>query len=386
MSPDIRAAARRIGSVVVAPNCLRGYATSVEVADALAVGVRRALPHASVTVLPLADGGDGTLSVLHEVLGGRLMPVTAQDASGRAQRISWLALDSRTAVVETASICGLGGTSPRNLRPLAASSAGVGTVIAHAIANGAKTVLLALGGTAVVDGGAGALHALGARFLDSAGKRVVPVPSTLREAALIDLAPARRLLDGVSLRLLPDVRPSLAENLAFFGAQKGMTEQDRPIAAGALSQLVGLLAAAGDEAAPARFRSGWFGAGGGIGFGLAAAATAEAKPGAEALLDMVDRTGAVRSADLAVTAEGKVDESTWRGKLPGTIASRRAADGLRTGVVAIRFAGRSPDPLIAHHPVADPPPTSPLTGAALWSGLADAAARSCTPFAAVMPS
>ncbi|MFB9928454.1 glycerate kinase [Amycolatopsis halotolerans] len=386
MSPDIRAAARRISSVVVAPNCLRGHATSVQVADALAVGVRRALPHARVTVLPLADGGDGTLAVLHEVLGGRLMPVTAQDVLGRGQRTSWLGLDSGTAVVETASICGLGGTNPRHLRPLTASSAGVGTVIAHAIAKGAKVLLLALGGTAVVDGGAGALHALGARFLDSSGKRVVPVPSTLREVARIDLAPARRLLDGVTLRLLPDVRPSLAENLAFFGAQKGMTEQDRPIAAGALSQFTSLLAAAGDEAAPARFRRGWFGAGGGIGFGLAAAAEAEAKPGAEALLEMVDRTGAVGSADFAVTAEGKVDESTWRGKLPGTVAARRAADGLPTGVVAIRFAGRSPDPLISHYPVADPPPASPLTGAELWSGLADAAARACTPSAAVMPS
>jgi glycerate kinase len=268
------------------------------------------------------------------------------------------------------------------LRPLRATSAGAGQAIAAAVAAGATTVLIGLGGTAVVDGGAGALAALGARFLDRDNEEVDPTPARLPEIASIDLAPARSRLSGVTFRLLADVRTPLSGNLDSFGAQKGMTAENRPAAVRALRHLTELLTDAGDRAAGERFGAPWFGAGGGIGFGLSAVAVTTAGSGAEALLAAADPDGAITTAALALTAEGAVDSGTWQGKLPGAIAALRAERGLPTAVVAVRFSGPATGPLVTTHLVAKPPPAGSLTGEALWRGLAEAAAEACHAWAA----
>ncbi|MFE9931893.1 glycerate kinase [Streptomyces sp. NPDC005533] len=374
-------------SVVLLPNSLRGYATSAEVAAALAVGVRRARPAAGLVVRSIADGGDGTLDALSDALGGVRHPLDATDALGRTRRTSWLALDGSTAAVETASLCGLGALRPDELDPLRASSAGVGRAIAAAVSAGATNILVGLGGTAVVDGGAGALAALGARFLDARGGPVTPVPGHLDAVARVDLSPARTLLAGVSLRLLSDVRTPLSGNLASFGAQKGLTAHDRPTAVRALGHLAELLESAGPLDAPggpagpgarARFHEPWYGAGGGIGFGLASVARTTAGSGSEGLLAIVDPEGAVDSAALAITAEGVVDAATWHGKLPGAVADRRRGRERPTAVVAVRFEAPLPDRFVSAHLISeDTPPPRAVTGPALWEGLADAAERAC---------
>ncbi|MFI0815758.1 glycerate kinase [Streptomyces sp. NPDC021098] len=369
--------------VVVAPNCLRGYATAAEVAEALAAGVHRAGRGADVALRPLADGGDGTLDALYAACGGSRHPVEAVDVLGRTRKAQWLALDGRTAAVETAGLCGLGALRPHELRPLEAASTGAGQALAAAVAAGATTVLLGLGGTAVVDGGAGALAALGARFLDRDGRDVPPGPAGIAEAVRVDLAPARRLLSGVTLRLLADVRTPLSGNLDSFGAQKGITEHNRPAAVRALRHLAALLADAGDQGAGQRFRAPWYGAGGGIGFGLAAVADTTAGSGAEALLEITDPHDTVRTAPLALTAEGAVDAATWHGKLPGTVARLRRERGLPTALVAVRATGSAgTGPLVTTHLIADPPPTAPVTGDALREGLARAAEAACRTWAA----
>ncbi|MER5969548.1 glycerate kinase [Streptomyces sp. NPDC002055] len=372
-------AAAAVPEIVVAPNCLRGYASAAEVAGALVTGVRRARPGAHPVARPLADGGDGTLDALYAARGGSRRPVEAVDVLGRTRTAQWLALDRDTAVVETAAVCGLGALRPAELRPLEAGSAGAGQAVAAAVAAGARTVLVALGGTAVVDGGAGALAALGARFLDDRGREVEPCPARLPEAVTVDLAPARRLLAGVNVRLLADVRTPLSDNLQSFGAQKGVTAQNRPAAVRALRHFTGLLVGAGDHTAGERFLTPWFGAGGGIGFGLSAVAETTAESGAEALLEIADPDGHIGTAALVVTAEGAIDAGTWQGKLPGTVARLRRERGLPTGMVAVRAArtGAGPDPLVTTHLVPGAPPDGPLTGPALREGLARAAADAC---------
>lgn len=374
--------------IVVAPNCMRGYASAAEVATALVTGIRRARPGAHPVPRPLADGGDGTLDALYAAQGGSHHPVEAVDVLGRTRKAQWLALDRRTAVVETAGVCGLGALRPHELRPLEATSAGAGQAIAAAVAAGATTVLVALGGTAVVDGGAGALAALGARFLDHDGREVQqPTPARLPEAVRVDLAPARRLLSAVTVRLLADVRTPLSDNLASFGAQKGVTEWNRPAAVRALQHLTGLLLDAGDRGAEERFRTPWFGAGGGIGFGLSAVVATSAGSGTEALLEITDPDDSVGTAALVITAEGAIDAGTWQGKLPGTIARLRARRGLPTAMVAARAERNEAgaDPLVTVHLVTDSPPAAPLTGPALHEALARAAADACRTWAVAEP-
>ncbi|WP_051819672.1 glycerate kinase [Streptomyces sp. NRRL S-920] len=363
--------------IVIAPNCMRGYATSSQVATALAEGVRGARPHAAIALYPLADGGDGTLDALEAVRGGRRRPAAADDARGRARSTEWLALDPSTAVVETASVCGLGALRPHELDPLEATSRGAGQIVAAAVDAGATSIVIGLGGTAVVDGGAGALAALGARFVDRDGHPVDPRPRTLTSAVAVDLAPARRRLAGVRLRFLADVSTPLSGNLTTFGAQKGVTAHNRPQAVRALHHLVRLLAEAGDPDAPRRFEEPWFGAGGGTGFGLTAVARATAESGATGVLEIADPEDAVGSAPLVLTAEGVVDEGTWQGKLPGAIAQRRAEAGLPTALVAVRVTAPPPEGPMSTHQIARTASRGAVTGPDLWRGLARAAHQAC---------
>lgn len=366
---------RAAPEIVVVPNCLRGHASTAEVADALAVGVRRVLPHAKVVRLPLADGGDGTLDVVAAAGLGTRVPASALDAAGRTQQVTWLALDQDTALVESAQICGLGRRTT-GLRPLSATSAGVGEVLRAVVAAGHRTVLLALGGTAIVDGGAGALLALGARFLDRRGEAVRPAPARLSDVESVDLEPARALLSGVRLELLPDVGTPLAANLDTFGRQKGLTDEDRPTAVRALTRLTEVLVAAGAHEAGDRFHAAWYGAGGGIGFGLSSVAATTTASGAATLLDMLDPDDHVGTATLAITAEGWVDGSTWSGKLPGAVAQRRLAHGRPTAIVTAGVTGPLPDALVTGHLIAGAA-AYPVTGTVLRDGLADAARAAC---------
>lgn len=374
----------RAPDVLVAPNCLRGFASATEVAEAIAVGVRRARPSARIRLLPLADGGDGTIDVVTAAAptGTQRRYSTAPDALGRPRQVPWLLLAPQTALVESASICGLAALRGDQLRPMLANSVGVGQVLSDAVGDGVTTVLLGLGGTAVVDGGAGALAALGARFLDIRGAEVIPAPATMASVEGIDLAPARRRLAGVRLRLLADVRAAASANVGTFGAQKGVTDRDRPLVTAALLRLVHLLTEAGDGEARDRFDQEWCGAGGAIGFGLGAVAPVAAGSGVAELLDRLGSGRDVGSAGLVLTAEGAVDDTTWLGKLPGEIAALRRARGLPTGVIGVRFSGAlcsSPPELVSMHPVAgdDLAPDVVVEGAQLRDGLARAAEAAC---------
>lgn len=374
--------ANQLASVVVIPNCLRGCASASEVAEALASGVRRCQPVASVVVLPLADGGDGTLDVLAAVDGGHTVSTAATDAFDAPLQARWL--DSgATAAIEAAAICGLGDRTAADARPLRASSAGLGRVLAAVTERGIRSVRVGLGGTSVVDGGAGALAALGAVFVDHSGQPLDPVrPENLLQAVRVDLAPAQRRLRQVEIILLADVEVPLAANIEHFGAQKGVTDQNRPVLTAALHHLVDLLAEAGPEGGAAelraRFQRPWFGAGGGIGLGLSAVVATRAESGAAALLDLADRERTVSGAALAITAEGWVDGTTWLGKLPGVVVQRRAAKGLHTALVAGGFSGAEPRPFTSHHLITSAASAAtPLRGPTLHAALSAAAEQAC---------
>jgi glycerate 2-kinase len=257
------------------PASLKGVLSASDAAAALAEGLRA---WASVDELPVADGGEGTLDVLHLALGGVRHEAEVQDAFGRPRRARWLELPSGQAVVEAAQAIPL---DPERLDPLAASSRGLGALIR--VVGRPHELLVGLGGTANVDGGAGLLE-----VLDE-----LPAPT----------------------RVACDVDVPLLDAARFFAKQKGATQEQ-------VAELEARLAARADLAPFAELPGA--GAAGGLGAALASLGAA-LLPGAALILDLLRfDPGAF---DLVVTGEGTVDATTKRGKAPGEVARRcRLAD------------------------------------------------------------
>jgi glycerate 2-kinase len=272
------------GPALVAPDSFKGTFSAAEVAAAIARGLRAAGREAEE--LPVADGGEGTMDVLLQALGGERRTATVDDPLGRPVEAAFALLpDGRTAVVEAAQASGLALLSKEELDPWAASSRGAGELIARAAEAGAETVLVTVGGTATMDGGAGALE-------------------LLKEAGV---APR--------IELLCDVRTPFEQAARIFGPQKG-----------ANPQMVERLTARLEELAAAAPRDPrgvpMTGAAGGLSGALWAHHGAELVAGAPYVLDAVGFGGRMREAAFVVTGEGRLDAQTLQGKICGEVATR----------------------------------------------------------------
>lgn len=320
-------------TVLLAPDKFKGSLDAAQVAAALAEGLREASPDVGVRTVPVADGGDGTVAALLS-RGWRALPVEVTGPEGRpvATRV---ALRGPTAVVESASTSGLALLGSRPLRPLTASSRGVGEAIAAAVHAGAKEVVVGVGGTACTDGGAGMLAALGARVVDAAGAPVPDGGIGLAAVATVDLAPARRRLGGVTLTVATDVDNPLTGPdgaAAVYGPQKGATADDVRFLDDALRHWARVVGG-GPGLAGA-------GAGGGLGYGLLAGLGGTVRSGVDLVLELVGFQDDARSADLVVTGEGSLDEQSLRGKaVMGVLRATAAVRGRATGSGPGRAAG-----------------------------------------------
>ncbi|HET8606894.1 MAG TPA: glycerate kinase [Gaiellaceae bacterium] len=278
--------------VVCAPASLKGVLDGAEAAAALARGVRAA--GGDAVELPVADGGEGTAAALAAVLGGAWREADAEDPLGRPLRARWLLLPDGTAAVDSAAAVGLPLLDPSELDPLRASSRGLGLLLRAVLAERPAALLVGLGGSATVDGGAGMRSQLG------------------------------RL--DVPTRVACDVRTALLDAPRLFGPQKGASPAG-------VAELERRLAA--DEALRPYA---WFegsGAAGGLGAAFAALG-AELVPGARLVLETLRFRDRIRGADLVVTGEGAVDATTAEGKAPAEVARVAAEEGVRCLV----FGGR----------------------------------------------
>ena len=285
-------------TVLCCPDSLKGVLTAREAAQALATGFGRAGLDADE--LPLADGGEGTADALHAALGGRWRVAEVQDPLGRLVDARYLLLPGGRAVVESAEAIGLPRLAPAERDPLVATSAGLGQLLRAAAAAGATEILVTLGGSATVEGGAGLRSELGDQGLP-----------------------------GVRLRAACDVRnPLLGERGAarVFGPQKGATPAQ-------VEELERRLAGM-DELRDVRDLPG-AGAAGGLGAALAALG-AELVPGCELVLDTLGFRERLAGRRLAITGEGRVDESSAEGKVPAGVARACAA----AGVPCVVFGGQ----------------------------------------------
>ncbi|SDR82566.1 glycerate kinase [Microterricola viridarii] len=316
-------------TVVIAPDSFKGTLSAADAARALADGWDSVRPGDELRLMPMADGGEGTLDAFAmAVPGGIRMPVTVQGPDNLPVQAEWLLLPGEnggTGVVELANTSGLTLLDP--LRPLDAHTLGFGQAIAAALDHGVHRLLLALGGSSSSDGGAGALTALGAFFTDATGR-----PIRLGNRGLGQLARAR--LDGLrplppgGAQILSDVdNPLLGPRgaAAVFGPQKGANpDQVEGIESG-LRRLARLL--------PGRTDTPGAGAAGGTGFGLLHWG-ATILPGAAAVGQAMRLPDAVAAASVVITGEGRFDSQSAAGKVPAHLAGLAADAGIPALLVA----------------------------------------------------
>ncbi|MDO5366494.1 glycerate kinase [Kocuria sp.] len=329
--------------IVVAPDKFKGSVSAEEAAAHIAAGIREAQPHAQVTVLPVADGGEGTLDAA-VTAGYTRHDLTVTGPIGEPVAAAWARLDD-TAVVEMSLASGLAALPhDENGDPILAAreatSRGTGELIAAALDTGCTRVILGVGGSATTDGGAGMLAGLGARLLDAAGHEIPDGGAALAQLATVDLSGLHPRVPEAQFVLAADVdNPLTGERgaAAVFGPQKGASQQDVSELDAALVTFRDVLAETlGDSARDAAQAPG-AGAAGGVGYAALAVLHATRRPGIDVVLDLVNLDRAVTGADLLITGEGSLDEQSLGGKTP--VGVLRV--GQAHGVPVIAVCGRT---------------------------------------------
>lgn len=321
--------------VVAASDAFSGSLTSLEVGAAVAAGVHEVLPTAEVVLVPVADGGEGTVAAALAA-GFRAVPAPVHGPTG-APVTATLAVredpgSGRTVVVELADACGRGRLPGGVPAPLAATSRGLGEAIRAALDLRPARLVVGVGGSASTDGGSGMLAALGARVLDTHGAELAGGGGALPGLGAVDLGLLDRRLREVELVLAADVdSPLLGPRgaAAVFGPQKGASPTD-------VAVLEAGLATWARAVAPDAVDRPGAGAAGGVGFALLGVLGAQRRPGAALVADLVGLDRAVVGADLVVTGEGSLDTQTLAGKAVGEVARRAGA----AGVPVVAVCGR----------------------------------------------
>lgn len=308
--------------ILVAPDKFKGSLTAFQVAEALAAGLRHESADIEVRTLPLADGGDGSVAAaLAAGFEAMTVPITGPIGEPATTTV---AFDGNTAVVEVATTSGLQMLPAGQPAPLASSSVGVGQALKAALARRPARVVLALGGSATTDGGAGMLSALGVVFRDALGRPFVPAGGALGRITDVDLTGLVDL-EAVELIAANDVQnPLLGPDgaAAVYGPQKGAAPADVEVLEDGLGCLVRRLWEVGWPAAEAAGVPG-AGAAGGLGY-AAMLLGARMTSGADFFLDLLGFDQQVAGCDMVITGEGKLDTRTLSGKLP-LVVTRRAA-------------------------------------------------------------
>jgi glycerate kinase len=319
--------------ILVAPDKFKGSLSAKEAADAICAGLERAIPEARLHKLPLADGGEGTADLFIKIFGGQIVECETVDALGRPihARYGWTP-SQRQAVVEVSAASGLWRILPEERDPLRASTLGTGRLIIDAARRGATKIIVALGGSATNDGGAGIASAFGHTFLDALGQPLDPIPANFPAIARIERS--KRFFQPEIIAIADVRNPLLGPTGAsrVYGPQKGASPETVARLEAAMEHFAEI--AVRDLRCDFRNTPG-SGAAGGVGFGLLSFCQATMKPGFDTCADMIDLDRLVANNDLVITGEGRIDAQTFEGKGPGGLAERAR----RLGRPVIAFSG-----------------------------------------------
>lgn len=322
--------------ILVAPDSFKGSVSSEEVARQMGRAVKEVNPAIDVVTLPMADGGEGTVDALLYARGGERMKVKSVDPLGRPIEASYgLFPKEKLAVIETAAASGLPLLNVNELDPYRATTYGTGLLIDSAIQEGAKTIMLGLGGSATVDAGVGLLQALGVKIYDENDQELSIVGGALEQIKRINTELLQERIKHVQFIVASDVtNPLLGRDGAnyTFGPQKGLTEDTLPLFEKGMEQFANIVVA--HTGVDHRFHEG-AGAAGGIGYTAYSLLNAEFRSGIDLVMEWSNFDEHVKGADFVFTGEGKIDGQTLFGKVPVGIA--RAAK--KYDVPTIAFAG-----------------------------------------------
>jgi glycerate 2-kinase len=324
--------------VLVAPDKFRGTLTAEEAARAIESGWLRARPDDTLARVPMADGGEGTVDALLAAASGRRMAVRVTGPVGDPVEAEYGLIPSPegpVAVVEMSRASGLELVSEGRRDALHATTRGTGELIRAALAEGPVRVIVAVGGSATTDGGAGMAQALGVRLLDAEGREIRPGGEGLLQLARVDISELDPVARSVRFLVAADVDNPLvgpSGAAAVFAPQKGASPGDVVLLDRALAHYAAILSK--DLGVEVRDLPG-AGAAGGLAAGLIAFLGARVRPGVEIVMEAVRLPERILSSDLVVTGEGKVDASSLGGKtVAGIIRVVREA-----GIPALVLSG-----------------------------------------------
>lgn len=308
--------------IVIAPQSLKGSLTAAETGQAIAQGARLVYPEADIDIIPIADGGEGTVQALVDATGGQLLSRQVTGPLGEPVQASFGLLgDGRTAVIEMASCAGLPLVPPERRNPRITTTYGVGELIDSALDAGCRHFIIGIGGSATNDGGAGMAQALGAALTTERGEAIARGGAALSTLAHISTASMDQRLHECSFQVACDVTNPLCGPTgasAIYGPQKGATPEMVKELDAALGHYASLIER---DLHVSVLQIPGAGAAGGLGAGLIAFLGATLKPGAQIVLEAVHLEESLQQADLVITAEGRLDEQTAYGKSVGAVAT-----------------------------------------------------------------
>ena len=306
--------------ILLAPDSFKESLSAKQVAESLKKGFQEGLPNATFDLLPIGDGGEGTMDTLAGVLDLTEYQTQVTGPFGQSVSVSYYQKD-QMAFFEMASLVGLGSIPAEKRNPLQLETRGIGELILQLVGQGVKTLCLGIGGSATNDGGIGMAAGLGVAFYDEQGHLLRPVGASLGRVARIDTSSVPEALQDIDLQVLTDVTNLLCGSQGatyIFGGQKGLNPLLFPSVDQAMQKFYQLVDSRMLTLEGA-------GAGGGMAAGLVAFAGGQITSGIEKSLDLIDFDHKVQTADLVVVGEGRMDKQSLSGKAPVGVAKRTPA-------------------------------------------------------------
>jgi glycerate kinase len=310
--------------IAIAPDSFKGAISAIGAALAIGDGLLESFPTAKLRIIPMADGGEGTVDAWAASAGARRIKTTVQDPLGRPVKAEYAYnAATHTAVIEMAAASGLPLLASDERNPLVTSTYGTGELVRDAFNRGARHIILGIGGSATNDGGTGMAAALGVRFLDAKGRELPPGGAALARLASIDMSGLDPRVAKTRFEAACDVTNPLCGALgasAIYGPQKGASKKDVKALDAALLHFAEAAKATKGIARRSDPKAAGAGAAGGLGFGLMAFCGAKLRSGVKIIAESVKLRERIEGCDLVITGEGRLDAQTVNGKTPAGVA------------------------------------------------------------------
>ena len=321
--------------IIISPQGFKGGISGLEAAKAIERGVLAAAPDTETVLLPVADGGDGTLHALVDATGGEIFISTVTGPINQQVEAQWGVMgDGRTAVIEMARASGLAMVPQRRRNPKTTTTLGTGQILKEAIERGFNRIIVGLGGSATNDAGAGMATALGAKFMDSEGNALPPGGAALARLDRIDTSGLIDCLSGVEIVGATDVTNPLCGPTGaseIFGPQKGASKE---VVAELDSALANFARVVKRDLGVDVLDVPGAGAAGGLGAGLIAFVGGTLQSGIDMVCQVIEFDRHLEGADLVFTGEGRADKSTVFDKAPVGVARHAMAHGVPSILLA----------------------------------------------------